>query len=65
METIHGKLVIRAYFANPIKGGKSPIVYQTYFVTRDEAQEEYNAFKLANDNREFTAYWVPTPEALN
>jgi hypothetical protein len=69
METIHGKLIIRAFFYNASgnKSGTNPIIYKSYFVTRDEAQQEYDAFKLANDLKEgqITAYWIPTPEALD
>jgi hypothetical protein len=66
LEKIHGKLIIRAHFQNPNRParGRSPIVYTSHFITRDEASEQYLEFTKLNQSVEFTGYWIPYPERL-
>lgn len=75
METIHGKLVIRAQFVHPSPKCSfvEPIVYTKNFVTREEAFEEFKQFQKANeydnDTHEgafgrLSARWIPYPEYL-
>jgi hypothetical protein len=74
METIHGKLVVRARFIspNPKQCFLEPIIYTKHYVTKEESYEEFNEFKKINEyNYEdgnnygrLTARWIPYPESV-
>ena len=70
METINGKLVIRAHFTTPDYRGVRRIVHIEYMITRPEAVAFFTGFRRMNgddtgaESEKFAAQWIPYPESL-